>query len=713
MSKIDKAKVKALADRHVKKGKLQEAIQEYRKLLSGDEQDIAIRNTIGELYVKSNQKDKAVEEFKVIADLYTEKGLYSKSIASLKRIIRLKPKDLETGHKLADLYQNQGFISEAKAEYAKLAKAYAQAKDIKKAIKIFEKLLTLSPEDMDARLALAELCTQDGKIETALEELNKVARFEIRNNRLKEAQKILNQAKALKADDTRTLSNLIEIYKRENKKKEALALVNEILKKDKDDVQALYILGNIYFDNKDFPRAKEIFTKIIDIKPKDVEACVKLGRIFIQEGQLDKAFELYEPLVDTLIRKQKEEKAIGLLGLMLSEKKPHLPTLEKLATLYRGKGQKNNFEVVSRVILEEYRKFNLKGKMLSLLEEMVNFFPDKEDYYYEYKQIQKELGVSGEIIRIDQPQEAEQEEESEEDVIEKTIEKADLYIEQGLMRNAKRLLDNLRLRFPDNPKVNKKIDEISGIPLEIQSDKIADRVVKVREKETELFPPPSAPSPEEVMEFPDADSGEKLSAADLFAETDIIPDVAPVEGEKKYYTLSDKIKEELDAIRAVYHHQIRGDTTIVEKTLDDILSDFRKALDEKVGKEDYESRYNLAIAFLEQGLLDEAIEECKLAAKSKKFEIDCYNIISFCFRKKKDFPLALNWLEKAQNLVAKDSNRAFALMYDMATIYEDMQDQLKALKSYREVKKWDADYRDVSEKVSMLQKNTKTASSKK
>jgi tetratricopeptide (TPR) repeat protein len=112
-------------------------------------------------------------------------------------------------------------------------------------------------------------------------------------------------------------------------------------------------------------------------------------------------------------------------------------------------------------------------------------------------------------------------------------------------------------------------------------------------------------------------------------------------------------------------------------------------------------------------LLDEAIEECKLAAKSKKFEIDCYNIISFCFKKKKDFPLALSWLERAQDLIDKDSYRALASKYEMASIYEDMKEKQKALKSYQEVKKWDADYRDVKNKVSLLQNNNKSPSNKK
>ena len=39
--KSDRARIEVLAEKHIKKGRMQEAIAEYRKLLTGDDQDIS------------------------------------------------------------------------------------------------------------------------------------------------------------------------------------------------------------------------------------------------------------------------------------------------------------------------------------------------------------------------------------------------------------------------------------------------------------------------------------------------------------------------------------------------------------------------------------------------------------------------------------------------------------------------------------------------
>jgi Flp pilus assembly protein TadD len=71
--KSDRAKIESIAEKHIKKGRLDEAIAEYRKLLSGDEQDISIRNILGDLYIKANNKQKAVEEFAIKDFLQNQK----------------------------------------------------------------------------------------------------------------------------------------------------------------------------------------------------------------------------------------------------------------------------------------------------------------------------------------------------------------------------------------------------------------------------------------------------------------------------------------------------------------------------------------------------------------------------------------------------------------------------------------------------------------
>jgi tetratricopeptide (TPR) repeat protein len=698
--KSDRAKIESIAEKHIKRGRLDEAIAEYRKLLTGDDQDIAIRNILGDLYIKADNKKKAVEEFERIAAFYEDKGLYSKAIAIYKRIKRLIPDNIDSSKRLAELYRDQGFSSEAKTEFLNLAQSLSKAKKVKEAIGMYENLLKLDRDDLASRLTLAELYTEEKMIDQALEELNKVAEFKMRKNQLKEAGEILNKAKALKEDHSRTITNLIDLYKRDNKKKEALDLVEEILQKDEKNLKALYILGNLHFEDKSFKEAGEIFSRIISIRPKDVEARVKLGRIYIQTEEFDKAFEQYEPLVDTLIRKQKSDKAIGLLGLILSAQKAHLPTLGKLADLYKSLGQLKNFELVCKVILDEYRKNNQKDKMLSVLNELLNTFPEHEDYYNEAKRLKKDLGI---LEKEGAEEEAEVQVEEAKNIVDSTLAKADLYVDQGLIRNARRLLENLRIKFPEDERIAQKIESLKIIAADVKVDEISDRVDKVTKRETQIFPTIGEISKEEQSFVDEAAGEEKLTAADIFVETDIIPIVSEELGDRKYYDLAERIATELEAISSTTNNQIKGDTTIVEKALSDIVTEFRKVLDEKVDKEDYESHYNLGVVFLEQGLFDEAIEECKLAAEDENLAIESYSIISFCYRQKKDYKEAMKWLDKAKGIKDKDMDQEYALKYELASLYEDMNDAKNALKIYDEVKKWNPEFRDVAERIKSLQ----------
>lgn len=701
-AKTDRAKIESIAEKHIKKGRLDEAITEYRKLLSGEDQDISIRNILGDLYIKADNKTKAVEEFEKIAEYYENKNLYSKAIAIYKRIKRLVPDNMDSSKRLAELYRNQGFSSEAKTEYLNLAQNLSKTKKTKDAIVMYENLLKLDRSDMDSRLTLAELYTEENMVDQALEELNNVAEFKMRKNQLSEAGEILSRAKKLKEDHSRTITNLIDLYKRDNKKKKALDLVEEILQKDKENLKAMYILGNLHFEDKNLKEAEDIFSRIISIRPKEVEARVKLGRIYIQKGEFDQAFEQFEPLVDTLIRKQKEDKAIGLLGLLLAAQKAHLPTLEKLASVYKFKGQKKNFELVCKVMLDEYRKNNLREKMLSVLAELLNTFPENEEYYNESKHLKKDLGIleeggeeEGSSVQLEEAK----------NIVDATLAKADLYTDQGLIRNARRLLENLRIKFPDDIRIEQKIESLKRIATEVKVEEISNRVDKVTKRETQIFPSVSEISRDGKSFLDESVGEEKLTSADIFAETDIVPIVSEEIGERNYFDLSERIVKELEAIKTTFNYQIKGDTTIVEKALSDIVSEFRKALDEKVDKEDFESHYNLGIAFLEQGLFDEAIDECKLAAEDKNLELECYSIISFCHRQKKDFKEAMEWIEKAQGITDKSSDQEFALKYELASLYEDIKDTKKALKIYNEVQNWNPDYRDVKERIKSLQNN--------
>lgn len=688
--KKDRARIETLAEKYIKKEKYEDAIIEYQKLLTGDEQDVQVWNIIGDLFIKANKIDKAVGEFKKIASHFEERGIFTKTIAIYKRISRLAPENVQILKKLADLYCERGFISEAKAEYSNLAQKLTKTNKSEEAIETYKKLLKLDSDDVDSRLNLAELFIQDEKIDQAIDELNEAAEFKMRTNSLKEADQILKKATSLSKDHPRTLENLIDLFKQEKKKKEALKLVNEVLKKDKENLKALYLLGDLCFEDNELKKAEEIFKKILSIQSKEVEARVRLGRIHIQNKNFDKAFNLYQPLVDILVKKHKDDKAIGLLGLILMAQKDHLLSLEKLADIYKEKKQNKHYEIVARKLQKEYKKNKMAEKMASVEEEIAGITPEKQ----KDKPIPLDASIEKaepeaaepEIVKSD-PTIPEAAEETVDEMIAKNLEKADRFIQQGLIRNARRILEDLRTKSPVDERVAEKIKELGALASQVKEGEIADQVEKSSSKDTELF-----------------EGGEKLTSAEIFADTDIVPLVSQETGEKRYFDLSLQLEEEMEAIKHIFYQQTRGDTTVVEKELSAIVSDFRIKVDEKIGTADLEARYNLGIAFLEQDLIDEAIKEFILASKDEKWELESFTNLGECFKRQNDFSEAIKWYEKAMKLVGVDSIQSFALKYEIASLYEAKKESDKALRLFEEVLEWNPEYGDVTTRIKSIEK---------
>jgi len=734
-SKGDRIKTIEIAEKYAQEGKLREAIAEYQKLLVGDVQDINIRSIIGDLYLRLDEKDLAQEEFQQLAAYYEEKGMYPQAIAVYKKINKLRPEDLELAIKLADAYGMYGFFSEAKAMYLRVAEDLEKKGSMKEVIVLYEKIVKLDKEDVEMGLTLTELYENEGLVDQAVEELNTIAEFNLQKERLKEAEKTLIRAQRLKGSHLRTITNLIDLFKKKNKKKEVYSLLNDILKKDQENLKFLSLLGATYLEDHNFDKAKEIFSKILSLREMDVEARIKLGRIYILEGDLDAAFKLYEPLVDSLIKKDKGEKAISLLGLILSSKEVHLPSLEKIAFIYKSNNLRKELETVYKVILDEYHEKGLKEKSLSILEELVELCPEEDELAKEYKLIRKELGLleeeEEEEERIEEKK-AEPSESLEEDreIIRLKLAKVDLYLEQGLIRNARRILEDLKSKYVDEPEIDEKIAILDQIRTRVQEEeiphlieeveakeaKIEKEIVETEEEEEEKVGVKEEEEiPQEIEEVETKEGElekeeietreeekEEVTAADVIAETDVIPESGLREIGKEYYDLTELLEDEVEIIGTIVHNQLKGDTETYEKELSDIVSEFKKEVEEKVEKEDYETHYNLGIAFMEQGLLVEAIEAFKLASKNKKRTVDCYSVISYCYRKKKDFQEGIKWIEKGLELIDKNSTQFFALKYELASLYEEIEERERALTLYNEIKEWNAGYRDVNKKIESL-----------
>jgi len=724
-ARSDRVRVVEQAEKHVRAGRVKDAIAEYEKLALTDPQDVGTLNIIGDLYIRLGHNDRAVGFFLKVAGEYERRGLFSQALAIFKKIHKLDPENADFALKLGDLYSQQGFLADAKNAFMAVAGRLVEAKKVPEAMAVLEKVIKLDREDLEARKALSGLYRETGNLDAALEQLNDIAEIRAGHDQFEAAVGVLYEALALRPGDSKSVVNLVEVHKRQNQAGKAIEVLEKQLESSPDNVQFLNLLGNIHFEAGDTRKAEDIFSQIVTGHPLNVNARIKLGRIQILKDKLDQAYELFEPLINNLVKKHRDEKAIGLLGLILESQKPHLPALERLALIYRSNKELKKLEVVDRAILDELRKQGDKGRMLAVYSELLELRPDDADIAREARALRLEKGLPAEEAREETPELLEKDREA----IEEGMAQADLYMQQGLVRISRRLLENLRFRYPEAPQILRKIAVLDEVRTHMDEDEIRRRVEKTSVLEAEFKEKTAekkaddrktedrkaedrkaddkkagdrkktaGPFTDEVLE------GDKVSTADIFAETDILPFVSVETGQKKYYDLKALAAEELRLLAAARAQQLRGETSQNERELSGIVAEFRKNLRGKVEGESAETHYQLGLAFMGQGLTGEAVEELTQAAKDEGLVIDSYSLISQCYRQKRNHGEAEKWLKMALAAAKRGTDQYYALLYELAEIMEESDDREKALSLFREIHDWNPGYRNISTRLESLEK---------
>jgi len=138
------------------------------------------------------------------------------------------------------------------------------------------------------------------------------------------------------------------------------------------------------------------------------------------------------------------------------------------------------------------------------------------------------------------------------------------------------------------------------------------------------------------------------------------------------------------------------------ESLQDIIDSFKKGVAENLSAEDYDTHFNLGIAYREMGLLDEAIGEFQLSSKDSRYMVDSAAMLGLCFLEKGLPDLAVRWYQRGLESPTISEDQSLGLLYDMGSAYEMVGDQEKAYKTFVEIYGLNSNFRDVSSKVQEL-----------
>ncbi len=696
--KSDRSRPFEAAERMVKAGRLAEAAAEYERLLDGAAQDLPLRNIIGDLYVQMGHPERAVRVFRANIEALEGHGFYPQALALAKRVRKLDPSDASIVAKLGDLYSRLGFLAESKVEYAAALEEMGDS-DPRERIALFEKLARLDRTDASARLKLAGYLARSGQLERAAAELNEAADIFLARGDLDEAERILREALRIREGDARTLTGLARLMKRAKRMDEAVQMVEESIRRHGPQPGLVSLLGDLYLEGRNDAKAKSVFQRLLDENPERADARAKLGILSLRAGCPDDAFALFEPLIVSLLNRGKDDRAAGLIGLILISHPGHLPSLEKLAAVFRRSGRVEHLEAALRLLLEEARAQGREDLRRRTLRELTEMRPEDAAL----KKERKEVGDGGETASAGPdavPAAALPTKDRE--IIRTNLTKAGLYVEQGLVRNARRILENLRLLYPEDTRIQDRLAALPADPPPAGAEDLAALVARMADEERRK----GRPGPPPVHSFPEEIAADTVSLEEIFGGTDLWTGPAAPSSGRRYPDLTAALREEMEAIEAETFRQVKERAAVIEKDLDEIVAEFKRQVERKIDPGDHEVRYQLGLAFLEQDLLDEAVAEFELAAEDPARAADCYALIAQAFRRRKNHHEALRRIEEALRRVDQGSDADYALTYDKAEILEDLDRDDEALRLFRRVMGWNGAYRDAAKRVRILERIT-------
>jgi tetratricopeptide (TPR) repeat protein len=158
------------------------ALAEYRAAIAAAEKEhdaAALRNlynAAGDAALQKNDMPMAVEYFFKAADSYVDEGLFDNAIAICHKILRNVPTKAEAYARLGTIYAEKGLRQQALQHWLEFAERREKAGDVAGVTRALREVIALSPESDTVRAQLAEILLSQGERADALAELQELRR---------------------------------------------------------------------------------------------------------------------------------------------------------------------------------------------------------------------------------------------------------------------------------------------------------------------------------------------------------------------------------------------------------------------------------------------------------------------------------------------------------------------------------------------------------
>ena len=739
-----------LAEAYRRSGRYEESQDLYKTLVEKEPGNRPYRLQLINVYMKSGDYSSALNEYRALVDGHIQKGELGEAERLISEFLEQKPDSAEALQLLADIYAKEGREEETLSIQKRIAEAYASAGDTAKAANIYSKLLDKSPEDAALKGALGSLRVEGTEKPSVPVETAETAKTGPEPETVPEMDKGTAELEEFLPDET-----LFEETGDEGPAglDEILDIPDEPEAADEDGGGAdMYELPEItdglppldLGEDEQFPEPVDGGPKVLELPDEDLAG---LEEFLEAPDETAPPQSLEESLseVDVFIRYGLTSKAVSALSSLEKDFPQNPEVLKRRLEVCKSLGDLDGFVGVSIELAALYEGLDMPDESVKVLKKAYSMEPENE-------QLRELLGgpapsaaPAPEDTSAGVP-EAPDEFPSEEDHIFQVpdgsvfehaesapsmspgsvhyfeeLAEADFYAQQGLYDEARKIYKSLLSVNPDDLELNSKYEAVvsSSAQAEEAPEIILTPVDDAPEEAGESRLDNELESMFRELELEDALPGEAAefaseAAAGTWAKPDArlapAPEAAPREAapEKEqeeredtgFFDLGAELREELEDAGPTAAPADNG--MFEDRHLEEVFQEFKRGVEEQLNKEDYETHYNLGIAYKEMGMLEEALNEFELAAKDPGRRLDCASMQGLCRLELGEYDKAIAYFEMGLEVPGRDKGEYMGLKYDLATAYELKGDVASAQAVINELHSEDADFRDVRDRLHRL-----------
>ncbi len=263
----------------LQKDKKDEAIDVYLKILKLSKGDIRVRQKLADLYLALGRKPEAIRQLRDVAAGQVKEGQHRAAVVILKKLHELNPTDAQTLGMLGDAQRTVGFVADAKESYDKVIDMLEPTP--KHAFPFVEKLVAISPGEIQPKVKLAETLARCGRPDEAFQQWVKLGRESRRRGSTLDQALFMERALKLKEEDSECLESAAEARIAMGAPKDALVHIQKSYALEPGSTRVLSMLAQCFELMEQQEKAKKVLVqlaKTLEDKGEMVERLSALQR---------------------------------------------------------------------------------------------------------------------------------------------------------------------------------------------------------------------------------------------------------------------------------------------------------------------------------------------------------------------------------------------------------------------------------------------------